>query len=233
MIQLMPNKPTATLARALASASLLGLAAASIINPGSAQAATCNPTMTWADVYFPTSGPFSCNVGDKLYSDFSTNIAIDPALLTQAMEFSYNPINGIWDVNANFDPDKLLNDGDYFQYKVTITDPNTYFAKAFLGWTTNPSTVGSITKTISDAASNALLATLTTNPSAYTFTGGPYTSIVVRDQVPTNSGGFFDNVSNNFAQTTPTPAPLPLLGAAAALGFSRQLRKRIGKHSLA
>jgi hypothetical protein len=45
----------------------------------------------------------------------------------------------------------------------------------------------------------------------------------------TFSVGFFASEVGTYAQAKllPTPGPLPLFGAAAALGFSRKLRNRI------
>lgn len=48
-------------------------------------------------------------------------------------------------------------------------------------------------------------------------------TIWVRDTYSADSTGLLDN----FANTYQTPGPLPILGAGAAFGFSRKLRRRI------
>jgi hypothetical protein len=53
--------------------------------------------------------------------------------------------------------------------------------------------------------------------------------IFVRDSwnIPDTSPAKIDAIQNNYTQVDRVPGPLPLLGAGAAFGFSRKLRKRI------
>jgi len=70
---------------------------------------------------------------------------------------------------------------------------------------------------------------------AYSVSGGVFAEVFIPGPNIVLSGQSFSPGSTSFvwAQATPVsqdvsvPAPLPLFGAAAAFGFSRQLRKRI------
>lgn len=57
---------------------------------------------------------------------------------------------------------------------------------------------------------------------------GNYKSVVVSDKVIVNATGTVFSVTNAWNQRkVATPGPLPLLGAGAAFGFSRRLKRRI------
>jgi len=68
----------------------------------------------------------------------------------------------------------------------------------------------------------------------YTFAGGEIGPIVFKNTVTRSAaGGRIDVITDSITQlitpgqTTGAPAPLPILGAGAALGLSRKLRRRI------
>ena len=53
-------------------------------------------------------------------------------------------------------------------------------------------------------------------------------SLTFPADTPTRSGGFaYLGPNLNLLQTQAVPGPLPILGTAAAFGYSRKLRKRI------
>jgi hypothetical protein len=64
-------------------------------------------------------------------------------------------------------------------------------------------------------------------PSVLIWTSTPFTPTPI-------AAGVNVNISRTWAQATEVPGPLPALGAAAAFGFSRKLRKRIkgGKNTV-
>jgi len=211
-----------TLSKALLTAGLLGGAALSALGAGSASAAVCQASTPWTDA-FDGGTPFPCTLGDKEFSNFSTNI---PSIGTSAIELQQSPGN-LWDVNANFDPAANLNVGDFYEYQVSIIPSSPpYFDQAFLAWITNPPSVNGVKKEIFDVSTNTLLnpGGITVNGSSFSF--GPNVSqIRVRDTI--TAAGSYDNISNNFSQADRVPGPLPLLGAGAAFGFSRRIRSRI------
>jgi hypothetical protein len=55
---------------------------------------------------------------------------------------------------------------------------------------------------------------------------GRYTQLYVVDTATANVGGSIDNYQNSFRQND-VPGPLPLMGAGAAFGFTRKLRRRV------
>jgi len=59
------------------------------------------------------------------------------------------------------------------------------------------------------------------------------TALSVRDTWEVGQNGALVSFSNTFQQTNEVPGPLPLLGAGAAFGFSRRLRRRIRSGSTA
>jgi len=210
----------ATLSKALLTAGLLGGAALSTLGAGSASAAVCPASTLWSDA-FGGGTPFTCTLGDKEFSSFSTNI---PSIGTSAIELQQSPGN-LWDVNANFDPAANLNVGDFYEYQVSIIPSSPpYFDQAFLAWITNPPSENGVKKEIFDVLTNTLLGGIAVNGSSFSF--GPNVSkIRVRDTI--TAADSYDNISNNFSQADRVPGPLPLLGAGAAFGFSRRIRSRI------
>ena len=67
--------------------------------------------------------------------------------------------------------------------------------------------------------------TVTGPPQLYS---GTVTSSNVSATLAVTTGSITANTTSfTFASTTSTPAPLPLLGAGAAFGFARRMRKRI------
>ena len=59
------------------------------------------------------------------------------------------------------------------------------------------------------------------------------TSDVLPNKFPRTTGPFNPAQPVQFSSVTPTPGPLPFLGASAAFGFSRKLRSRIKQHGVA
>lgn len=59
------------------------------------------------------------------------------------------------------------------------------------------------------------------------------TSDVLPNKFPPTTGPFNPAQPVQFSSVTPTPGPLPFLGASAAFGFSRKLRSRIKQHGVA
>jgi hypothetical protein len=150
------------------------------------------------------------------------------------LEFSYQPGDPTtpWHVDLDFNPDD--SDGGFLSYKIEATggsfnlvkllstkdETNTVtktYGTSLLpdGYTVDPTSVIDTLKLIGEDGSES---------------GTAYGSVLyVNDswQPP----GAIDNISNEYAQHV--PGPLPLLGAGAAFGFSRKLRRRLKGVSLA
>jgi hypothetical protein len=142
----------------------------------------------------------------------------------------------IWELDLDFSLDSVAVSSGSLDYKLEITDPDFVFNVAALSTLltpVQPFPLGDfeVTKSIySDAAFSNLLLKLTNDevpPPAGTLVangiiGGQ--TIYVRDEwsIPAGSNVIIDGIQNSYTQV---PAPLPLLGAGAAFGSIRKLRK--------
>ena len=152
-----------------------------------------------------------------------------------------------WEFGLNFLTDRTAGAAGTLDYRIDITDPSYSFDQSQLSSLLSqiPAVpVGPFTVTKQVFATpflGAPILTLTNNelpPDAGTLVAsGPIggSTIYVRDTwtIPTGSNTVLDAIENNYTQTTQTPGPLPLLGAGAAFGFSRRLRKRIQRQHAA
>jgi hypothetical protein len=119
-----------------------------------------------------------------------------------------------------------------FEYVINTVEHNA-FHEIFLNW--NPLGTGSTaTKAVYKAAGfqpGDLLGTITTQNGKLDLSAiaqqnnTSYSHLWIRDTWFLNPGDRIDNITNTFVETT-VPGPLPLLGAGAAFGFSRRLRRR-------
>lgn len=253
-----PKGRASMLPKALLTAGLLSGAALSTLGAGSAQAAwdlheplgyqcTFAPTSVTAACDFsgtdPTPTPVPRPNGDKILT-----LLGQTGLLT-GDTISFTKQTTAWEVDLDFllDRSESFNPTGSLDYRIDITDPNYSFNLSQLSALLSqiPATpVGPFTVTkevYSTPFTGTPILTLNNNelpPVAGTLVasgqiGG--STIYVRDKWLINQGSntILDAIQNNYTQTTPTPGPLPLLGAGAAFGFSRQLRKRIRKYTLA
>ena len=227
-----------TLSKTLLTAGLLGGAALSTLGAGSAQAAW----ETFGNGYrcgFPGSGLAACEFGTE-----TGTVPIDPPgvpmvpsdkLLTllggssipdlSTVQFNY--VTGgdshPWHVDLDLSGEGQKDfDGGFLGYTMRIAEGFDYkFAVANLEYA---APTDSVTKAIYGSladyqtSSNAIC-TLTGDNSTCDISGK---QIWVRDTWAASPGIGTDNLANDFAQV---PAPLPLLGAGAAFGSIRKLRK--------
>jgi hypothetical protein len=244
------------------------LAASGVIlaNPGSAEAAACNTTpgaltsYSIADLQ-PIGTAFSCDIGDKTYSNFIFN-----GLTTGAYTFTVDPTT--YDHIFSGSGLNFTGSGFTYEYKVSLnssaptgqafksyntgyagsstTNASYKFKKVLEAYTTGGAlisggTLAGIPANAKVTAENAIATVpgiglingiVTDGP--YTFAGGETGPIVFKNTVtrPT-AGGRIDVITDSVTQlvnNTPppkAPAPLPILGAGAAFGLSRKLRRRI------
>ena len=162
--------------------------------------------------------PSSCQVGDKLYSDFSTDI----------------PGTGIIQIGQAGPTGKQHNlvvsavpvGGTFFNYKITIVGSPNYF----LGWQTDASSaIAPNDFSIETTYTNSSVGTITINKDSASsgvqaFDGEPTITEVTHNLA--NSGtlnSFTDTVTQG--PVDPVPAPLPMLGAAVVYGSVQRLRR--------
>ncbi len=214
------NQHTTTLSKALLTAGLLGGAALSTLGAGSAQAA-------WT----PTTSGYSCLFNGACTVNEQTPVLFNDKQLTlkawnsiptlSDLEFSYQPSDPVtpWHVDLDFNPDD--SDGGSLTYKIEsfMDDFNLVnFISARDGGTSATKVYGTGYDVVTDTILNPIDTLLLTANNA--DMGPAFGKVLyVKD---TWSAGTFDNLSNEFSQV---PAPLPILGAGAAFGSIRKLRK--------
>ena len=142
-------------------------------------------------------------------------------------------LNDKFVVDIDYDP--VLGSGatadisSTFDYKIAINtsgNPDVFFRDVALNYNALNS-ASSVTKEVYSRAgfdiADRLFAQV--GPGTISFSA-PYTELWIRDIITVPLGSQIDNITNTFTQQTSVPAPLPLLGAGAAFGFSRRLRRR-------
>ena len=241
-------------AKGLSQAAALSVLAASgliIANPGSAEAAgACGAgSYTIAELMF---GNFECEIGDKKYSNFAFS-----GLSTGAYTFSldtgtgdhvfsgsglnYSGTGFKYEYKVSLLPSALP--GQAFKsyntgYSGSSTTNAAYkFKKVLSAYAVGGvAPIGSVTAenviAVLPAPFGTVNAIVTDGPFA--FGPGETGPIVFKNTVtrPTE-GGRIDVITDSVKQLltpgdiTKAPAPLPILGAGAAFGLSRKLRRRI------
>ncbi|MFN6352454.1 MAG: hypothetical protein ACK40D_06205 [Cyanobacteriota bacterium] len=154
-------------------------------------------TVSLSDLYV-VGAEFFC--GDKKYYEFSSADFDIPGTAA----FSQSPDGTVHTLAfTGFTPPGLAGPATYtINFKVDVTPPNTIIDST-------SGTIPSGMMSISDSL------TLTSSPNPYEFTG----ILEITDPGTT--------VTAWNLTITQTPGPLPILGAGAAFGVSRKLRRRI------
>ena len=220
-----------TLSKTLLTAGLLGGAALSTLGAGSAKAAwSPNPGPGGPPPIVPTSNSYACTfggavlcevgdptgtVGDKIL----TLLGSDSIAVGSTLVFEYQtPDSHPWHV----DLDLLGNDvdGGFLNYTVEITDPGQTFSSAFLGGLLQSNNPDVNKQIFSDSTFTTKICDITIGPFASQTCDISGKQIWVKDTWQAGAG--VDSIANDYAQV---PAPLPLLGVAAAFGSLRKLRK--------
>jgi hypothetical protein len=167
-------------------------------------------------------GSTGCIIGDKIYSDFGFSGAWAG---TSIFTFSNSPAN-----QHTFSGSGLaLNPGTYgYTYKVTIAPGNPL--QRLSGYRAGNGTSDLAlplvaTRTLAGTPGGTVTATNDLTSPAYMYS--PYVTgpVVFTSNVSITSGRM-DITTDTLGQVT-VPGPLPIVGAAAAFGFSRKLRHRI------
>jgi hypothetical protein len=200
------------ISRSLTGAALL-LSDAVLINAGEAK----------ADLTCTLSNLSSCNgvVGDKTFSGFNL------AGFTGSGTINISEYLGIWTVQTLFSPATTGPVNGTLMYNVAITDPVATFDQVSVSANASNFPIAGnplITSTIPGAIPTTFTADAVSPPTIKSFVSGTKT-IAVSQNFTASAGRRLSSFTTDFTQKV--PAPLPLLGAGAAFGFSRRLRSRI------
>lgn len=228
-----------TPSKALLAAGLLG-AAISGLSAGSANAADTARRCTFGGYLSPpnptcasewSSSTAEWKLGDKIFklTEFSAfDETAPPAGLLSFIWDDLGPVGvdptDVYNVLVDFIPSIPPTTTGSYSYTLAITDPNYYFNNVELD--VNHSGTGQeVTKTIAGIAD---LVSIDGAPAGPVTLPEGLTSIAVKDSwVLDPATGRVSSISNVFSQKTTVPGPVPLLGAGAAFGFSRRLRRRL------
>lgn len=173
---------------------------------------------------------FSCKIGDKIYRNFS---ASGDALGSAEAQFQWSKIGTD---QYNLSVQSVFNPGTYtLTYNVDITDTNNVFKELRTSATssgTDPSPVWQKSLAAVPPTTPSPLIATATSPGGASVIGifpddvktAPFTSTLT---VTANSVTQIQDTLTQKPHTSSVPGPLPLLGAGAAFGFSRKLRRRI------
>jgi|LakMenEpi03Aug12_release.lakeMendotaPanAssembly.Ray.scaffolds.fasta_scaffold68573_2 hypothetical protein len=232
------------------SASILAVATLSLsaVAPVSAAITGCTGgsmgQALWSDI---SGGTFTCTIDDKVYSDFTFSAVKRNPLsgvfsgIEPNDQFSFSTIGGgglIHNINiqsANSYQNVTLSLG----YKVTRANGTNVFRRFSSNMTGDIDTAWALKVTASNSVSPGYSQTTdypnlgqTAATPNVVFVADTITSSFMNTlQADENGAGVtqFANRLDQMAGTPPTavPGPLPLIGAAAAFGFSRKLRNRI------
>ena len=216
--------------RHLLTATAVGLAISSsgLLAAAPASAAMCVEGSTLATL--SALGMTGCEVGDKTYYDFETStIATDSTVSF----FNVDPFHTITVQAPNMMA--FMPGTDYMlKYKMKLTDPSSILRiKNFTtGATTSvPGTnwmkklTGTSITPVGMAVDTSVSSPMATSPTVASVP--PSLDISFESELMVSAGlvtSFTDTVEQGPIEET--PAPLPILGAGAAFGFSRKLRRR-------
>ncbi|MEB3302168.1 MAG: hypothetical protein VKN56_09385, partial [Cyanobacteriota bacterium] len=196
-----------------------------VLSGGEAQALTlCN---------FPTCDGSTATVGDKYIK-----VVSGPAPGTGNVEFYQ--IGNQYQVDVDFDPDfnfvppNTEPGVSIFEYVIKVTDPHYFFHRVSLdatfGLSPNNASVKKEIFTNNNHAPGTLKAVLEcvagqVCPVEVDISDHWLTELYIRDTA-TTGGQLIDAYQNSYVQSEKrVPAPLPILGAAAAFGSIRKARK--------
>ncbi len=199
--------------RLLLSAALLGASTFGLAAGGAKATVVCT--------FQPCAPGSTATVGDKTLTTI-----LGPTIGDGDVELT-NPTNtatiSVHAVEIHFQPELASTTPGSFRYKLSIDPASTWIYKeAVLRWLDGTgAATSSVTKNIySDSAFTTLLGSTSANGGIIPLPAA-IKDIWVEDLY--TSGGALDIIRNDFVQV---PAPLPLLGAGTAFGFSRRLRRR-------
>ena len=203
--------------------------------PAQAQVCTGNgtPTGSFSLTFLDANPGLTCTVGDKIYSNFSYTgfVSADPA--QNVVNMSESGVGGLQHTIGMQNTSGWTSPSNTFSYTISVIAGND---KLFDQWaaTGSSSILGSaFNSTVAATNSspspnpNGAVNAFSTVGSPSTFTDGTTSSAFTNTfNVTSNAFTSFDNsLTQKNPPTSATPGPLPILGAAAAFGSVRKLRR--------
>jgi hypothetical protein len=232
------NQHTTKLSKALLTAGLLGGATVATLGAGSAQAMSESCRFGNDGSSHPLCSTINWATGWTLEDKKLTNLTYFPGIGSVAppsgtFSFIYNDfgapglsVEDMWTTLATFDPALAPPDTGSYSYHLEIIEPWKSQGWRFKDVELDTMHAGSGTKA-NKIVKDALGSTIASLESINGMADGPDpisgTFIHVTDSWEINPAtGSISSISNTYTQV---PAPLPLLGAGAAFGSIRKLRK--------
>jgi hypothetical protein len=229
------NQHTTKLSKALLTAGLLGGAAVATLGAGSALAAGDRRDCSFgSSTAFGLCSAVTWTTGWTLADKQLTNLTFLPGIPTGpaggppsgVFSFMYDDFGAAglsaedtWTTLATFNPSLPPPDAGSYSYDLAITDPGWTFASVELD-SDHTGFGQEVTKTI-EGSTDLILKSINGMPDGPKAISG--TSINVTDSWELDPAtGTIMSISNTYQQV---PAPLPILGAGAAFGSIRKLRK--------
>lgn len=233
------GRSASALAKALLGAAVVLASAGSLVSAGGAQAAnnySCAPRAAAGPGGFVNLAFSAIGIGDTVTcadKTFTVN-SFDFGGNTGNINFEWVPVDpapgyvdDLFSTDINFSPSIVGPQTGFFDYTVQITQPGWVFNTVQLdsAVAVNPRSPGD-TSVIKEIRSGPLLNSINGAQVGPIPLAG-VTSLSVRDTWSVAQGDVLTNVKDTFTQASEVPGPLPLLGAAAAFGWSRKLRSRM------
>ena len=184
-------------------------------------------TGTWSLAEISAAG-FTCQQADKIYSDFSfTGFTGTPNFQFTSTSFMGTDTHTFQGSGVD------LTSSASYSYKIavdTVMSPDYKIASFFTSATTQGF---GVSKTLTDEFNNTV--TSLDGSQSSTYSGTPYPKvgpIAYSSNLDPGTAGIIYNFTDTHTQIQvlpPVPGPLPVVGAAAAFGYSRQIRRRLKK----
>jgi hypothetical protein len=183
-------------------------------------------TGTWSLATISGAG-FTCQKDDKIYSDFTfTGFTGMPNF-----QFTSTPFMGT-DTHTFQGIGIDLTTSASYSYKIavdTVMAPGYKISTFFTSTTTQGTPVS---KTLTDEFGNTVTSTNGVQSAVYSGTPYPHAGpIQYSSNLTPSTSSIIYSFTDTHTQTSvpPVPGPLPVVGAAAAFGYSRQIRRRLKK----
>jgi hypothetical protein len=201
--------------------------------PANAQTCTGNGTATGSfTLAFLDANPgLTCTIGDKIYSNFSYTGFVSSDLAQNVVNMSESGVGGLQHTIGMQNTAGWTSASNTFSYTVSIASgSNTLNQWAATGASSIIGSGFNSTVTATNSAPspnpNGAVNAFSTVGSPSTFTAGTTSSAFSNTfNVTSNAFTAFDNSLTQSAPPSATPGPLPILGAAAAFGSVRKLRR--------
>ena len=201
--------------------------------PAHAQVCTGNGTATASFLLTAITPGLTCIVGDKKYSNFSYTGFVAADAAQNVVNISESGIGGLQHTIGMMNTSGWTSTTNTFNYTVEVVGSGVFLDQ----WaaTGSSSIIGSqfkstVTATSSAPSPNPNLAMNAFSTVGSPSTFNPNTSISSFTNTFTVDSNAFTSFDNSLTQkvnpvATATPGPLPILGAAAAFGSVRKLRR--------